>query len=295
MTRPELTVVVASVNGFPYLGRCLDALDQHGAGAEVIVADATDEPTRERVAEAWPHVRLVSFDEPMPVPLLRAAGIKLARAPYVAVIEDHCVVRPGWAIRIVGAHRRGHAVVGGSIGNGSDRRIRDWAAFLCEYSEHMRPVRTGTAASLPGMNVSYDRPAIEAMGPLLDDGCWETWLHPHLRACGFALYADDSIQLDHVRDLDVGVFLRQRYQDGRVYAGRRNHELGWKRAGFLVASPAVVPLALYRITRNVLERRRLPLRMVLGAPLVLLYAVAWTTGETIGYALGAGDSALVVR
>ena len=46
MSEPELSVVVASVNGMPYLGACLEALERHCPEAEVIVADWTDEATR---------------------------------------------------------------------------------------------------------------------------------------------------------------------------------------------------------------------------------------------------------
>ena len=197
----ELSVVVASVNGFPYVGACLDSLRQHAQDAEVIVADWTDESTRRRIREGWPDVRLLSFEEPTPVPVLRAAGMAAASAPYVAVIEDHCVVREGWADRIVAAHHRGHSVVGGSIRNGATDRVRDWAAFFCEYTQHMEPAPGGIVDSLPGMNVSYDRRAIEAMDEFLQRGLWETWLHPHLQAEGFQLYCDPAIALDHVKDL----------------------------------------------------------------------------------------------
>ena len=84
---PKLSVVVESVNGVPYLERCLEAIQARAPEAEVVVADWTDEPTRALVRDRWPRVRLLSFDRPMAVPELRAAGI--ARAPYVAVIEDH--------------------------------------------------------------------------------------------------------------------------------------------------------------------------------------------------------------
>src|SRR5205085_11148684 len=86
MTGPELAVVVASVNGMPYLADCLTALDRHCPEAELIVADWTDSATRAVVRDRWPRVRLLSFDEPMAVPELRAAGIAEASASHVAVI-----------------------------------------------------------------------------------------------------------------------------------------------------------------------------------------------------------------
>ena len=295
MSAPELSVVIASVNGMPYLGECLDSLERRAPEAEVIVADWTDTETRRQVAKRWPQVRLLSFEEPMAVPELRAAGIAAATAPHVAVIEDHCVVRDGWAQRLLDAHRSGHAVVGGPIRNGATRRIRDWAAFFCEYSEHMEPGPTGPVPSLVGMNVSYDRGAIRAMEELLREGRWETWLHPHLQSSGFELYSDGSARLDHVKDFGFREFVSQRYHYARSHAGMRNPELGWKRIVYCVGSPALVPLLYARIARNVLGKRRNRKEFALATPLILLYIGIWAYGEAVGYAAGGGRSLLRVR
>lgn len=291
---PTLSVVVASVNGLPYLGACLDSLQKWCPQAEVIVADWTDESTREKVREGWPWIRLLAFDRPKSVPELRAAGISAARAPYVAVLEDHCVIHAGWGDRIVAAHRQGHPVVGGSVHNGADR-IRDWAAFLCEYSEHMGPLPTGPSETLVGMNVSYDRKAIAAMQQLLDEGHWESWLHPHLRASGFELYCDSAIAVGHVKDFGVREFLSQRYHYARSHAGMRNRDLGARRIIYAIGSPLLVPLLYLRIARNVLGKGRHRGKLLSATPLILLYLCAWALGEAIGYAFGGGRSILKVR
>jgi glycosyltransferase involved in cell wall biosynthesis len=295
MSAPELSVVIASVNGLPYLRRCLESLEERCPQAEVIVADWTDSETRREVRDRWPAVRLLSFDKPMAVPELRAAGIAAARAPYVAVIEDHCVVRDGWAGRILAAHRGGHAVVGGPIRNGATARLRDWAAFFCEYSEFMEPVAPGPTEALVGMNVSYDRDAIDAMGELLGEGRWETWLHPHLRRRGFELYSDPAITLDHVKDFGVREFISQRYHYARSHAGMRNPELRWKRVVYVLGSPLIVPLMYLRIARAVFRKRRHRRELLLATPLVLLYLAVWAWGEAVGNALGGGRSLLRVR
>jgi hypothetical protein len=291
---PPLSVVVASVNGFPYLGECMDALRRHCPEAEVIVADWTDEDTRRRLQAGWPWVRLISFDQPMSVPELRAAGIAAARASYVAVIEDHCLVRDGWAERLLAAHGAGHPVVGGAVHNREDR-IRDWAAFLCEYSAHMDPMSEGAAESLVGMNVSYDRRTIAAMQGLLDEGRWETWLHPHLQRQGFELHCDPAITVDHAKDFGVREFLSQRYHYARSHAGMRNPELGWKRIVYALGSPALIPLLYFRIARSVFEKRRYRGKLLAATPLILLYLCAWALGEGVGYAIGGGRSILKVR
>ena len=295
MSPPELSVVIASVNGMPYLGECLDSLELNAPEAEVVVADWTDAETRLAVSERWPGVRLISFDEPMAVPELRAAGIAAAGTPYVAVIEDHCVVRNGWSRRLLDAHRQGRPVVGGPVRNQANRRVRDWAAFFCEYSEHMEPLPSGPTDSLTGMNVSYDRRAIEVMDDLLREGRWETWLHPHLLASGVQLYMDGAATLDHAKDFDVSDFISQRYHYARSHAGMRNPELGWKRVIYVLGSPALVPLLYVRIARNVLRKKRHRFRFLLATPLILAYLAVWSAGEAVGYAFGGGRSLLKVR
>jgi hypothetical protein len=292
---PELSVVVASVNGFPYVGKCLDALVRSSVPLEVVVADWTDADTRRRIVEGWPRVRLLSFDEPTPVPKLRAAGIGAASAPIIAVIEDHCVVAPDWAEALLMAHRAGHPVAGGPIRNAATERIRDWAAFLCEYSEHMEPMPKGVAPSLAGMNVSYSGEAVAAMGEFLRRGLWETWLHPHLQASGFELWSEPDALLMHDKDFDVTDFLGQRYHFARAYAGMRNPELGRRRIAYCVGTPLLLPLLYWRILRNVLRKRRNRGEFAKATPLILLYLATWAVGEAIGYARGGGTSILRVK
>ncbi|MDX6642698.1 MAG: hypothetical protein QOD76_660 [Solirubrobacteraceae bacterium] len=288
MTQSDLAVVVASVNGLPYTAECLAALDRYCPGAEVVLAEWTDAATRRLVHEQWPGVRLLSFDEPRSVPELRAAGIAATTAPYVAVIEDHCVVTEDWGRRILAAHTEGHSVVGGGVRNGATGRIRDWAAFLCEYGEHMHPAREGSVSSLPGMNVSHDRRALAALNGAIRTGYWEARAHPHLRRRGFSLRSDPSIVLEHVKRFGVREFVLQRFRFGREYAELRSAELGALRAIYLLASPLLVPLLYLRITRGVLRRRRHVRELLAATPLVLLYVLAWSCGEAVGYAFASG-------
>jgi glycosyltransferase involved in cell wall biosynthesis len=290
---PPLSVVVASVNGFPYLGECLDSLRTHCPEAEVVVADCTDAETRQRIREGWPNVRLIGFETPTSIPALRAAGIAASSAPYVALIEDHCVVGSQWANALLDAHRAGYSVVGGPIRNGA-RRLRDWAAFLFEYSAYMEPSTSGEVADLPGMNVSYDRRALDEIADLLRAAKWEGWLHARLRDRGFVFYATAEATLDHVKDFGIREFAAQRFHYARAYAAMRNDDLGWKRALYTIAAPAIAPLVYARVAGNV-KRRGHAREFVLATPLLALYLIATAIGEGIGYATGGGGSLLRVR
>jgi len=287
--------VIASVNGMPYLGKCLDALAERCPDAEVVVADWTDEATRAEVRERWPHVKLLSFDEPMAIPELRAAGVLAATARVVALIEDHCLVAPAWGDRLAAGHAAGHNVVGGPIRNVATERIRDWAAFFCEYSAVMEPLPQGPAKALPGMNVSYDRRALEAIDDLLRDGRWENWLHPRLVERGFELWCEPGAVVGHDKDFDLREFLSQRYHYSRSFAGMRNPELGARRFLYALGTPLLVPLLYWRTARNVFGRRRQRRQFLLATPLVLLYLSVWAFGEAVGYLVGGGRSLLKVR
>lgn len=292
---PQLSVVVASVNGSPYLDRCLEALARTAPDAEVVVADWTDEPTRARVARDWPSVRLLSFDEPMSVPELRAAGIAAATAPYIALIEDHCIVREGWADGLLAWHAEGKQVVGGPIANAVARRIRDRAAFYCEYNGFLLPVETGAVPDLPGMNVSYDRAAIEAMQDLLDEGRWETMLHPRLRERGFEFWIDPALVIDHAKDFGFLEFSSQRYHYARSYAGDRRPSLGAKRFVYAAGSVVLPLVLLRRIVRNVRASGEDQRRFTSSVPLIGFYLAVWAVGESIGYLFGGGRSLLKIR
>jgi len=289
-----LAVVIASVNGFPYLGTCLAALAEHAPGAEVIVADCTDASTRERVADAWPSVTVLSFDEPTSVPALRAAGIFATSAPVVTVIEDHCVALQGWADALLRATAEAE-VVGGPIRNRGRARIRDWAGFLFEYSSFLEQVERSPASALPGMNVCYGRRAIAAIEDLLHEGKWESWLHRRLAERGFAFRWEPAAAIEHDMDFGVLEFTAQRFHYARSYAAMRNPDLGARRALYVLAAPALVVVLYARVVRNVVQAGHHRRELVLATPLLLLYTAVTAVGEALGYAAGGGRSLLRVR
>lgn len=295
MRTPRLSVVIASVNGFPYLGRCLSALAERAPDAEVIVADCTDAATRRRVAEGWPSAKLLSFDEPTSVPALRAAGVFAASAPRVSVLEDHCIVLDGWEDALLRADGVAGAAVGGPIRNREDARIRDWAGFLFEYSAFLEPAERGPVRVLPGMNVCYDRRAIEAMEDLLRQAKWESWLHGRLLERGFELRYEPDAVIEHDMDFGVREFVAQRFHYARSYAAMRNPDLGRRRGLYALAAPALIPMLYARVVGNVRRTGRHRRELVLATPLLLLYTAITAAGEALGYAAGGGRSLLKVR
>lgn len=297
--RPEISVVIASVNGLPYPLDCLEALaaQEGGPPAEVVLADCTGPATVAMVRERFPDVRILEFTERKSVPWLRAAGIRAARGRLVAVTEDHCVPRPDWCRRLVDVQRRsGWAAVGGGVVNDSTRRVVDWAVFFCEYSQHMAPVPSGVSEFIPGMNVVYDMEVLAPMLPAFEEGLWENFLHDRLRDGGFVLGMDADIVVGHKKHFTIPMFLSERFHYSRSFAGMRvagaplKTRLAWAGASFLLP-----PLLVARLTRNVVRRRRHLGWYLRSFPLVVLFSVMWAIGELAGYLTGPGDSLLRVR
>ncbi|MBV8076319.1 MAG: glycosyltransferase, partial [Planctomycetaceae bacterium] len=254
---PDLSVVVASVNGWDVLGPTLEALDaQPGRDRiEVIVVDALGGEARERLRARRPRVELIESDR-RPIPRLRHLGVCRARGRIVAILEDHGRVAPDWAAGILEAHRGPWGAVGGVVENGRSGLV-NWAVFFCEYSPYMAPVVEGEAADLPGNNIAYKRPLLMRHAHVLACGKWESWINDRLRVDGIALASTNAMVVHHIKPFRLGDFLVQRYHFARSYAGmRRVDQSPARRLVYGFGSLALPALLMARITRTVVQKRR---------------------------------------
>lgn len=292
----ELSVVIASINGLPYLRECLNALarQQRFHGTEVIVADCVGGELTDYVTTHHPQVQLISFKEKQSVPRLRAVGIAQAKGRIVAITEDHCIPPSDWFDAVLKAHAQIDApAIGGAVDNGATKRIIDWAVFFCEYSNFISPVTAGVVHDLPGPNVSYKRQTLTELGGLIRDEYWETFVHGKLEAEGKPLWSDPSVRMIHKKHFRLVDFLSERFHYSRAFAGTRNQGMSpLKRIVYFFACSILPPILLLRISKRVLNKKQHLLQFALSLPYILLFMIAWAVGESIGYATGPGDSAL---
>lgn len=296
---PELSVVIASVNGYPVVGECLRSLEQQTARAraEIVLVDRMGDGTAERVEAEFPDVVVLRASADRTIPQLRSQGLRVARGAIVAVTEDHVYAPPGWMEAMLDAHARYPDVggIGGPVSNRCTEKAVDWASFLCEYNEFLPPMVAAGNAPIPGMNSSYKRGAIDACGDLFYLGLWETFLHPGLVKAGQELRLDPSVALEHNKSFGWGEFLSQRYYLARSYAGMRVANRGrGRRLAYTLASPALYPLLLARIARRSLRKGYGP-QLLRAGPGLLVFLLAWTVGEGVGYAFGEGDASMRVE
>lgn len=295
---PALSVVVPSVNGLTDLFACLDALAAEAARTplEVLVIDRCGPAVRDQVRLRHPRVRIIEAAPGTTIPDLRAAGFAAARAPVVAVIEDHVLVPAGWAALLLAAQRRGERVVGGSVVNAATTRTVDWAAFLCEYGHLLPPLPTGPVAAITGNNTAYSRDLLHRFQAVTASGRWEDHLHAVLREHGIELFCRPEITVAHKKHTTIREYASQRYLYGRSFAAGRLRSRSWAlRVGYGIAAVFLPPVLLVRLARRAwaLPAYRAP--FLRSLPLLPLFVTASAVGEAAGAWLGPGDALSRVR
>ncbi len=296
-TISELSVIVPSVNSYGDLAGVLDALmASENATLEILVVERLGADHRDRIAHQFPSVRVLPVPAGTPIPQMRAAAIQAARAPAVAVIEDHVLVGPDWARRMLDALGNGAHAVGGSVDNAATGTLTDWAAFLCEYSAILPPLPQGPSDWLPGNNVIYRRDVLVAQAAVLDEGKWENRLHDAIRASGGTLVMHPEIVVGHKMHYTFWLYLSQRYLYSRSYAGARLQGATLsRRFAYGLAAMALPPVAFYRVIRNVTRKRRHQRELARSIPMLVPFCLAWGLGEVAGAWLGPGNALAMAR
>ena len=291
---PELSVVVPSVNGWSDLQGALAALAANtDVRLEIIVPERCGDEVRARVHDAFPSVRVLPVTPATTIPEMRYAAFSSARAPSVAVIEDHVLVPRGWARALLDAQQGDDVVVGGAVRNAATSRLVDWAAFLCEYSHLLPPLADGASTWVTGNNTVYPRHLLAEYGAEAA-GKWENELHDALRRHGITLLMRPAITVDHKKHYSIGEYVSQRYLYARSYAGARFATAGWAtRVVAGAAACALPPVLLYRIVARVLAKGQYRAELVKSLPLLLVFVCAWAAGEAVG--AWAGDGGALAR
>lgn len=296
--RPQISVVIASVNGLPTISECLSALEgQKGdIPSEVIVVDCCKDGTAEHIKSNFPNVKLISLAERLGIPELRMMGISHAIGEYIAITEDHCIAPDNWFQEIMKAHDLGYEAVGGAVENVCVERILDWAVYLCEYSHVMLPVPRGEVDGIPGNNASIKKALLDKVDETIKKNYWEYFLHEELRKSGVRFFSTPDIVINHKKEFGFLYFLSQRFHYSRSFAGMRRSKLsGFRRLLCVLFSPLLPFLLLFRMGRQVFKKKRHRVVFIKSFPIQAVFMVSYTLGEFVGYLLGPGNSLVKVE
>jgi glycosyltransferase involved in cell wall biosynthesis len=289
----RLSVVIASVNGFPVIGECLESLHQQAGaeGIEIVVANRCADGVATAIRETYPRVKLIEAPTETPIPQLRAMAFRACQGDVVAVLEDHCIVDRDWARRMLAAHRGEYPVIGGSVDNAACNRLVDWAAFFCEYSQAMKPLPEGKTDNIPGNNVAYKKWVLERFRPEIETGIWDSALHERIRNAGIPLYQIPSLAIHHKLSASLGWFIAQKFHFARSFSSMRLAGSAPTRRLIYGAGAVLLPLVLARrIVTRVWSSRVHRRELVLCFPILMLLLLSWGAGEAAGYLFGPGSS-----
>ena len=293
-SRP-ITALLATIRGWPMIRPALEHLvgQTIAAGGEVIVADGTDHvsPTPDEMAALGGPIVWLSRPGAS-VFQLRLAGYRAATGEIVAVTEDHCYVAPNWIERIVAAHREHPkaGVVGGTVLNGTDKKVVDWAAFFLTQGPFMPPLVNGVSERVSGpANVSYKRRVLERLGGDEEQGVIDFLELPNALQ-GEELVADDTIRVLHHQSQGFWGTSLAEFDNGRTIAGYRRRQMtrgDWLR---VVGSPVLPVYRAVRALRIVRRKERPRGALLKAAPAHLWFQYCAMVGELLGYAGGPGGS-----
>jgi Glycosyltransferase like family 2 len=298
---PALSVVLPTSRGLANVARTLRALGAQTVRhrLELVIVAPSDSITLDpAMTEGFAGVQVIGVDNVTSSSnQARVAGIRIARAPIVALAEDHSFPEPGWAEALLAGHMEGTwAAVGPVVCNGNPATAVSWANFLLEYGPWTESARRGAAAHLPGHNSSYRRDLLLAYGEKLEALMEaESILQWDLRHHGHQLLLEPAARTHHLNFSRLLSSISLRFNVGRQFAGTRSAE--WpplKRLLYVLGAP-LIPLV--RLRRSVALLVRWPARRGLLPRVfpVLAAAVAIDgLGEMVGYAAGPGSSSSIL-
>lgn len=287
---PALSVILTSRRGWEPVARTVQYLGaQTIAGRiELLLVLLDGKPPEGEPPEA---VRRLAGHQFVPaagarsVAMSNTAGARRARAPVVALGEDHAFPEPGWAEALIARHEEPWAVVGPVVRNANPDTLVSWADFVLAYGPFGTGHPGGEVAAAAGHNSSYKRVVLERQGEALEDALAAEWVfHMRLRDEGERVCIEPGAVIGHVNFSRLRPFIVHTFRGAR--SGAASRSAGWpasRRLVYALGSVVLPALRLVRLARSLPaeQRRLLPVRAL---PLIVAGLVMDAAGQAAGFA-----------
>jgi hypothetical protein len=290
----ELSVVLVAGPCRERAQRVLDALGAQTARhrIELVLVDLSPGARPLRTPEGVPVQRIDRAGTERWGPA-RADGLRAARAPVVAFIEDHCYPELDWAEAVIAAHRGPWAGVGYAFTNANPETYVSRASMLARYGAFADPARPGEAPLVSGNNVSYKRDVLLGLGDDLDDLLAIDFnVQARLRRQGHRFFVEAGALAAHENYERVSDDGRTGRAYCRLLASERARSERWGRMRRLlygIGAPLGAPMIrLARLTGGLRGRGQLWRDFALGWPVIATMYLWDASGEAAGYLRGAG-------
>ena len=223
------------------------------------------------------------------VPELWAAGLRRARADWVAFTSLSLEIHDGWveAIReYIESTDERVAGIGGAIlpGPGWDRLSPlDRSVYALRHSRYGRSEIPHPLP--PGEHAAYRRSVLlrPEIQETWSDGFWEVDVQKRIFSSGYQLMFEPNLVLHYRGGLDRAAMMRNRYHHAQRFGAGRGaiHQWGWpERLTRSVGAPMVAGALALRSLRQIRHQR---LSMGIREVCHLLgLTLAWSCGEAVG-------------
>ncbi len=225
----------------------------------------------------------------------KAHGVRIATAPVVAFLEEHCRTFPGWARALIAAHRGPWAAVGAEVHNGNPGNAVSRVVALMNYHPWLPPAPRAEFAMLPGHNASFKLAVLTGYGERLEDLLRaEIVLHRRLHEDGHRLLLEPAARFAHINESSLASIVRGYFLFHRCYGPMRAETFGWsapRRLFYAAATPLIPLYFLAKLWRTLARRRPELLRSMPAAiPRILVAQWASAAGQAVGLVFGIGDA-----
>lgn len=292
-TAPQLSAILLTADTFQQIRKTLKAWSRQTVVDRVEMIIVCPSEARlglvEEEVKGFHSVRVLGVGEIKRTSDGRAAAIRMAAAPVIALAEDHSYPEPGFAEALIEAHKGPWAGVGPAFLN-ANPGIVSWVAMVLDYGRWISPVPAGPIDDIPGHNSSWKRSLLLELGPDLEVMMpAPTNLNWYLASKGHRLYMEPAAKIRHLQVSGFWPCLVEQFHVARLFpAGRARHWPLYKRLFYVCAMPVL-------LGRNLLGwiahfRRIDPSGKILATawPMLLLMTAVWGAGEIAGYAFGVG-------
>lgn len=296
---PALSVVIVAPKLFEHIRKTIRELKAQTIKERlelvVVVPSAAEVGLDESELSGFFGYKVVEVGTIRSVDRVAAGSVRHARAPVVALIEDHAFPNPGWAEAIVAAHQGSWAAVGPSVENANPATMLSWTNLLMAYGQWGGAAAGKVVEDLPKHNVSYKRAVLMEYDSELESMVGrEGSLHRTLRAKGHKLYMEPKAEIYHLNPSRLSSTVPLRFQAGRLFGSTRAQRGGWsplRRLLYIGALPLIPAMHLPRILREMRARGQHRQLMPRILPALLFGLALGAFGEAAGYAFGGGDAA----
>jgi hypothetical protein len=296
---PALTVVLVTPSDGSILRgtlRCLreqtvrDRIEIVLVGPDATAFDDLD-PASMRDFATW---RTVAAGTILEIERALGVGAMEARAPLVALLENHVYPDRDWAQAVLAAHRGPWVAVGSVVDNANPYSAASWVEHLLSYGFHDSSMPGGETNRVSRNNLVFKRTVLSEYGARLPDAlARDGGLLEEVQRRGGRCYRETAARLGHLNVSCLGPALTLRVFSARARAATRARVEAWapaKRWLYVLASP-VFPLLRLRALWPRLRARsgaKVPARIW---PLLGFTLLFDALGQAIGFAAGAGRSA----